>query len=125
MARKEIGVHNNGDSWSVVFPSRETRDGYRSISFPLEAEAVLRGHYCPPAPASNPPRKQAIIDALRKKPDGMSLGSLVNAALEAVGEDSEDMLLRKRMCGVINTLVDEGVATRDKVDSREIIRLVK
>ena len=126
MARKAIGFTQNSDqSWTVVFSSRETRDGLRSVTLPAEAEVVLREHYSPTPAHTNPPRKTAVIEALRKKPDGMTLGSLVNAALEALGEDSEDMLLRKRMCGVINTIVDEGVATREKVDGREIIKLVK
>ena len=64
----------------------------------------------------------AVKDALKKR-NHQSIGSLVNASLESLGEDSEDMALRKRMCGLINTLAEEGVIVRHMDGNREVFSL--
>lgn len=103
---KKIGVSQNGEFWSVCYPSSGTRDGTRTISLPGEAFDVLRAHFVTPQAGS---RKQAVLEVLKgRNGQPMSLSSLVSHSLEALGQDSENMTYRRQMCGLISDLSETG-----------------
>lgn len=123
MVSREIGLHEDGERWIVVFPSRETRDKKRSISFPAEAHDVLRDALAPHhSPVGINVRKGAVVRALERR-DRQSIGALATEALDELGEDSENQTLRRQMCGMINTCSELGMIVRINDNGKELFCL--
>lgn len=110
---KAYGFYPNDDgSWTVVFPSQETKSKTRSMTVPVEAVCIIQKYYCPEPTAAVNSKREAILSVLRKR-DGISFGSAISMALEAMKEDTEDMTERRHMAGAINELCDSGILRRE------------
>jgi hypothetical protein len=115
---RSVGVYKEGNWYTVVYPSYDTKDKIRNISFPEAAMAVIK-NYLAPLPCPHV-QQQAVLKSLGDE-SGQTRGLLATTALEILGQDPNGVFERREICGFINQISEEGIIDR-RVDDDGVAR---